>query len=190
MRHNRNNLPAHTAPKGQGREDQLILQDTTVPCCLSPYRGAGKPAVCRTHHQRSAPSGTRLLHGTAVHVLRDMHRHDSHHLSAARQTAQTAHIHTLRIARTARVAYTYIIVHTRLRLHILRQGIQRIHHNNASRHHVLCAVYGVRSRIHLHSQVGQPADNTLQGAYRQLLLGHKPQPKPLAHSRSQWWYII
>lgn len=67
------------------------------------------PVVYNAHCQRRAVSATRPIHQPAVLVLRYMHRHDSHNLSAARQATPTAHLNTVCHTRTARVAYTYII---------------------------------------------------------------------------------
>ena len=183
MHHYRNNLSAHPNSERCAGKGRLIQQDTTMPCRLSINRGIDKPAVYIAHNQRRAASVPRPLHQPAVHLLRYMHRHDSHNLSDARQATPTAHLNTVCHTRTARVAYTYIIVHTRLRTDLLSQSLQRIPHNKACHIHLLCAVYGVCSRIRIHTQVGGQPDNTLQTAYRQLLLGQEPQPEPLAHSR-------
>ena len=183
MHHYRNNLSAHPKTERCAGKGRLIQQDTTMPCRLSINRGIDKPAVYIAHNQRRAASVPRTLHQSAVHLLRYMHRHDSHNLSAARQATQTAHLNTLCHTRTTRVAHTYNIVYTRLRTDILSQSLQRIHHNKARHIHLLCAVCGVCSRNSIHPQVGGQADNTLQTAYRQLLLGQEPQPEPLAHSR-------
>ena len=167
----------------QGKVDSFSKTHTTMPCRLGIRRGIYKPVVYIAHCHRRAASVPRPLHQPAVHLLRYMHRHDSHNLSAARQATQTAHLNTLCHTRTTRVAHTYNIVYTRLRTDLLSQSLQRIHHNKARHIHLLCAVCGVCSRNSIHPQVGGQADNTLQKAYRQLLLGQEPQPEPLAHSR-------
>lgn len=88
MHHDRNNIPAHPYTERCAGENRLIQQDTIMPCRLGINRGIDMPVVYNAHCQRRAVSATRPIHQPAVLVLRYMHRHDSHHISAARQAAK------------------------------------------------------------------------------------------------------
>lgn len=144
--------------------------------CLGIHRGVSLPIVHQLHCQSRTIHSARPLHQTPIPICGDMYRPCSHCQSTARQTRQGTHHHIFRLTSSVLMASTHYYIYRRLRTELRSPAIQPLSHHNAVAHHVPFALCGVLHRVHHHPHCRQQTYKHLQAAYRQLLLGHQPEP--------------